>query len=164
MNVKETFSKNFNKAIVVKGLGKYTNVELGRYFGVSSVTAYKYKTGEKLPGMENAVIFANKLEVSLDWLLANKGSFESPANDGEPAISSNSKVHSAKVQYLVDILEQGNIDDKGFKTLIKAFTDIIDLIYDVEKFTFDHKDDREEDRRDPINRPFWKLEKERRIN
>lgn len=151
MNVKENFSTNFNKAIIAKGLGEYTNIELGKYLGVSGVTAHNYIKGDKLPSMENSVLFADKLGVSLDWLFLSKGDPEIAKNTFDGDIVLQKETVDPKTQKLINILKSGNISDKAFKDLVISFTDIIQLLCDVEDYTNAHKGERRSE-----DRPFWK--------
>jgi transcriptional regulator with XRE-family HTH domain len=50
--------------------------QLGRLLGVSGVTIWSYKTGEKLPRMARAIEIARALGVSAEWLLTGQSSKE----------------------------------------------------------------------------------------
>lgn len=66
------FSKRFNQAVEASGLPA-TQKALGKLLGVSEVMIWSYKNGEKLPRMSTATRMAEKLGVSVEWLLTGSG-------------------------------------------------------------------------------------------
>jgi SOS-response transcriptional repressor LexA len=98
---KKAFADRFKKAVAHAGVDD-TQEALGRLLGVSSVMIWSYKTGEKMPRMATAMRMAEKLGVSVSWLLSGKGSM---AEDTESNISSA----AAKGQFpLISWVQAGN--------------------------------------------------------
>lgn len=73
-----------NRAQIVKETGlrlrkirkslTYTQEKMGSYLGVARPSYDKYERGEVFPGPRALTVLANTFKVSLDWLIANKGS------------------------------------------------------------------------------------------
>ena len=73
-----------NRAQIVKETGlrlrtirkslKYTQEKMGSYLGVARPSYDKYERGEVFPGPKALTVLSNTFKVSLDWLIANKGS------------------------------------------------------------------------------------------
>lgn len=78
------FAKRFRTAVKYAGV-EDTQQALSRLLGVSPVTIWSYRNGEKLPRMSTATRIANKLGVSVDWLLTGSG----PGPIPEPSGSNN---------------------------------------------------------------------------
>lgn len=60
------FKERLKEARERKG---YTQADMARKLQMSAYQSYrKYETGERAPGFDMAVMFADVLDVSLDWL------------------------------------------------------------------------------------------------
>lgn len=67
--------KDFGKRleIALRNIGKYgTNVEIGKFFGVSGAAANYWLNGDKLPSPEMLIKMSKKLKVTTDWLLTGE--------------------------------------------------------------------------------------------
>lgn len=80
---------------------KDTQKGLAKLLGVSEVMVWSYKNGEKLPRMSMALNIANKLGVSVQWLLQGIGK----ENDEEHT-SYQSKSFQQTTQNTIDFLEE----------------------------------------------------------
>lgn len=60
-----------------------TLTEFGKRFKVSYQSIKNWMVGEKLPGVENCIKLAKLLNISLDWLLMNRGTMRPAAIRGE---------------------------------------------------------------------------------
>ncbi len=61
----QTFCKRLKKAMRAKGVKNY---ELAKRACISTVSIAFYRTGQRLPTLDNAFYIADALGVSLDWL------------------------------------------------------------------------------------------------
>ena len=52
---------------------KATNKDLGKLFGVSSTTIFKWKRAQAMPKMENACLIALQYDACVEWLLTGRG-------------------------------------------------------------------------------------------
>lgn len=76
------FAQRFQEAVASAGVPDSQD-ELGRLLGVSGVMIWSYRNGEKLPRMATALRIAEKLGVSVNWLLMGEGPMK-PDSSGEP--------------------------------------------------------------------------------
>jgi transcriptional regulator with XRE-family HTH domain len=51
-----------------------SNAALGKLFGVSSTTVFKWKNARMMPNLENACLIALRYQVGVDWLLTGRAS------------------------------------------------------------------------------------------
>ena len=70
---KKRFASRFKEAVAHAGVDD-TQEALGRLLGVSPVMIWSYRSGEKMPRMATAMRIAEKLGVSVSWLLSGNGS------------------------------------------------------------------------------------------
>jgi transcriptional regulator with XRE-family HTH domain len=71
---------------IAKAQSRYaeeTLVVFGKRFKVSYQSAKNWLDGKKLPGSENLISLAKLLNISLDWLLLNRGSMRPSEVKGE---------------------------------------------------------------------------------
>ena len=66
------FATRFKQAVTLAGV-EDTQKSLARLIGVSEVMIWSYKNGEKLPRMAMALTIADKLNISVEWLLQGTG-------------------------------------------------------------------------------------------
>lgn len=66
------FAKRFRKAVQVAGV-EDSQQALGKLIGVSGVTIWSYRNGEKLPRMATAAKIAGALGINVNWLLTGAG-------------------------------------------------------------------------------------------
>ena len=74
------FAKRFQQVVTRSGV-EDTQRSLAKLLGVSEVSIWNYKNGEKLPGMAMAVKIADTFDSSVDWLLQGRGS---PVRENSP--------------------------------------------------------------------------------
>lgn len=65
------FAARFTKLTKVNDPG-LSNAELGKVFGVSSTTIFKWKNAQVMPDMANAGLIATRYNVTVDWLLTGR--------------------------------------------------------------------------------------------
>lgn len=75
----EQFAERFKAAVAHAGVDD-TQIALGKFLGVSGVTVWSYRKGEKLPRMKKASEIAQKLGVNVNWLMTGNGEM---TNDSE---------------------------------------------------------------------------------
>lgn len=97
MAIDREFSARFQSACRSAGL-KTTHQALARFLGVSPITARNWWLGEKLPGMANAIMAANRLGVTVQWLLTGQG--EQSADQADPQLDPHI------VQEVLDLLDE----------------------------------------------------------
>lgn len=68
----EEFAKRFKQAVKYAGVPD-TQDALGKLFGVSGVTIWSYRNGDKLPRMKRASEMARILGVNVNWLMTGEG-------------------------------------------------------------------------------------------
>lgn len=77
------FAKRFNEAVadayVERRIANDSQLTLGKSIGVSGVTIWSYRKGEKLPRMNTALRIASVLGVTVEWLLTGQGAKKSGA-------------------------------------------------------------------------------------
>ena len=88
MNANIEFSARFRQALKESDLPQ-TQVELGKYFGLSGTMIWFYLNGEKLPSMKNAIAIARRLGVCVEWLLTGRGPKYPNPPPGEPELPIN---------------------------------------------------------------------------
>lgn len=67
------FARRFKKAIDLIGLLDTKHTDVGKELGVSGPMIHNYKTGKKLPSMDQAVTICLKTGVCVEWLMAGRG-------------------------------------------------------------------------------------------
>lgn len=67
------FAARFIKAVEEAQINDKTQEGLGKLFGVSGVSIWSYRAGEKLPRMSTALRIAAALKVNVEWLLQGTG-------------------------------------------------------------------------------------------
>tara|TARA_R100001509_G_scaffold163929_2_gene139794 strand:- start:3943 stop:4644 length:702 start_codon:yes stop_codon:yes gene_type:complete len=70
------FAKRFKEAVAAAGVSD-TQDALAKLLGVSTVTIWSYRNGDKLPRMSTATRISKALGVSVDWLLTGEGTMRS---------------------------------------------------------------------------------------
>ncbi|GEM_PF-4140047 len=73
MNVKLAFSFRFKDALKEKGWDALTHKELSKKLPVSAPQISNYKTGAKVPAVDNGVQIAIILDVNFEWLMTGRG-------------------------------------------------------------------------------------------
>ena len=68
----EGFAKRFKEAVHYAGV-EDTQEALGKLLGVSPVTIWSYRNGDKLPRMKRASEIAIRLGVNVNWLMTGEG-------------------------------------------------------------------------------------------
>jgi transcriptional regulator with XRE-family HTH domain len=72
------FGERLQKSISASKYATYNQIQLGKVFGgVTSATVSYWINGHKLPSTENCLIIADRLGVSLDWLLLGRSDAKS---------------------------------------------------------------------------------------
>ncbi len=66
------FAERFKQAVCHAGV-EDTQEALGKLLGVSSVTIWSYRNGDKLPRMKKAAEIAQALGVNVNWLMTGSG-------------------------------------------------------------------------------------------
>lgn len=69
------FARRFKEAVVAAGVSD-TQDSLAKLLGVSTVTIWSYRNGDKLPRMSTATRIAKALGVSVNWLLTGEGAMK----------------------------------------------------------------------------------------
>lgn len=127
-----------------------TYTEIAEVVGVSGKQAVgNWVSNESMPAYA-AIKIARHYNVSLDWLFDLTVSRHSVSEPKAEYIVEGNINKDLNVQLLVDILNSGDVNEKAFNDLVKAFTNIIQLVCDVEDYTNSHQGDRRSK-----SRPFW---------
>lgn len=117
-----------NRAQIVKETGlrlrkirkslNYTQEKMGSYLGVARPSYDKYERGEVFPGPKALTVLSNTFKVSLDWLIANKGTMhysektqpeenvQQPEEIAQPQEKTGPDVVTADVQELLAHMER----------------------------------------------------------
>jgi transcriptional regulator with XRE-family HTH domain len=73
MDIKSLKSAVSNRLIELRQSLHYSTQKMGEYFKVSATTYHRYEQGKMLPGFTALYSAAEKLGISLDWLVCSKG-------------------------------------------------------------------------------------------
>jgi transcriptional regulator with XRE-family HTH domain len=96
----------------------YTQEKMGSYLGVKRPSYDRYERGEVFPGPKALIVLANTFKVSLDWLIANKGTMiysekqppavnvQQPEEQAQPQAKTGPDVVTADVQELLEHMER----------------------------------------------------------
>jgi transcriptional regulator with XRE-family HTH domain len=74
MDIKSLKSAVSTRLIELRQSLHYSTRKMGEYFNVSETTYHRYEQGKMLPGFPGLYSAAEKLGISLDWLVCSKGS------------------------------------------------------------------------------------------
>lgn len=69
------FAKRFKEAVAAAGVSD-TQDALAKLLGVSTVTIWSYRNGEKLPRMSTATRISKALGINVNWLLTGEGTMK----------------------------------------------------------------------------------------
>lgn len=73
MDIKSLKSAVGNKLIELRQSLHYSSKKMGEYFKVSEITYHRYEQAKMFPGFTALYSAAQKLGISLDWLVCGKG-------------------------------------------------------------------------------------------
>ncbi len=73
MDIKSLKSTVSRRLIELRQSLNYSTRKMGEYFKVSATTYHRYEQGKMLPGFRSLYSAAEKLGISLDWLVCSKG-------------------------------------------------------------------------------------------
>jgi transcriptional regulator with XRE-family HTH domain len=73
MDIKSLKNAVSSKLIQLRQSLHYSTKKMAGYFNVSAITYHRYEQSKMLPGFTALYSAAEKLGISLDWLVCNKG-------------------------------------------------------------------------------------------
>jgi transcriptional regulator with XRE-family HTH domain len=106
--VKNHFSKQFYKALKHKNLEKYTYKELGKLLDVSDVIVYKWLNNKAIPSIARIPIIANKLGVSVEYLL-NIDEATNTSDENAQMLGSFNKLNTEQKQAVLNLLRSFDV-------------------------------------------------------
>jgi transcriptional regulator with XRE-family HTH domain len=102
---KENFAKKLKVALKNNKLEHKTYKELGKFFGTTDMAVHNWLSAKSMPSMSRLPSIAEKLSVSIDYLLYD---FESKEHtDNEKILLNNYRKLSKKQQDAVDVILLG---------------------------------------------------------
>lgn len=78
-----------------------SNKELGKVFGVSDTSVFKWKKAESMPKIANAALIAIRYNVSIDWLLTGRSHQSESDINVEAALNGLSKENRQRILDIV---------------------------------------------------------------
>lgn len=118
-----------------------TYERIGAVVPVSKQAVGNWVANNSLPS-HAAIKIAEHYNISLDWLFGVK------FKNTDAKIQENAKDHMQQTQRHLDVerlivlLTNGDIKDNSFRSIVKAFKSIVDLVEDIEQCSIDDQDKR----------------------
>lgn len=103
VKAKLEFSKRLKEAYLAAGMTGSLRKK-GKEFGVSSSMVWEMEHAETMPSMETAARMANRLGVSVDWLMTGRGEKQLSATMDQEMLALFSALDAADVRRVKDFV------------------------------------------------------------
>jgi transcriptional regulator with XRE-family HTH domain len=97
IKVMQEFARRFSR-LAKENDPDLSNQALGKQFGVSSTTIFKWKNAQAMPSMPHACLIALRYRISVDWLLTGR------------TTPTGAEDHYKELSVIIDSLSPENFD------------------------------------------------------